>query len=236
MKYTIVSIDDSRNDKKADIRSAMHEHEEVLVESFNGADDEQMHYARQRWPGIEPVGWNLSRGELGIWYSQIACWQWAAKFGDLIVYEDDAIVNPEFDRVMRPYIHELPEDYDFFSLFVPDNQMQDFWYSVVYDAGGAPMQVIRSWDERYNYNVPGLKHVVRVYQGYSCVANMYSQKGAQKLLDRLSVKHMYSPADCFVYMEAHQGILDGYAHHPDEERPVVYDWNVPSIRVQEGYV
>lgn len=230
MKYAIVSIDDARKDKKDAIRRAMHNHEEVTdIPFINGANERQLNRARERWPDVEPQGWTFSSaGELGVWYSQLNCWYWAAQNGDLLIYEDDAIVATDFDDRMTPILANLPSDWDFLSVFVPDNQLQDFRYRIVYDENGAPKTVVHPQDERYVYDI-GNDYVTRVYQGYSCVANMVSQNGAKKLLERLKARRMYSCVDCFMYMEAHQGNLNGYAHHPEAPRPVTYDWNAPSI-------
>lgn len=232
MKYTIVSINEDRADKKAAIKTAMHNHTEITDIPFvNGFDPAHLEWARNHWPGIEPEGWDLSPGEYGIWYSQLNCWWYAAQEGDLLVLEDDAIVSEEFDVVMGPLLTELPDDYDFMALFVPDNQLQDFRYRVNYDAGGAPMNAIDAGDPGYQYAIDGKRYVTRAYQGYSCVANLISQKGARKLIERLRVRHIYSTVDCFMFLEAHQGTVEAYAHHPSYQRPVTYDWNTQSIRV-----
>lgn len=232
MKYVIISIDDSRQHKKDAIRKAMHKHEEVKdIRYVNGIDKLDMLMAKRDYPKVELTGqWPLSRGELGIWYSQLNCWKYAAANGDLIIFEDDAIVTPKFDELMEgPIREELPKDHDFFALFVPDNQLQDYYYNTIYDENGSASMFKAAGQMGYKYEIDGNDYVTRAYQGYSCVANMVSQKGARKMLDIVDRLGIYTTVDCFMFMEAHRGSLDAYAHSPEEQRPVVYDWNAPSI-------
>jgi GR25 family glycosyltransferase involved in LPS biosynthesis len=214
MKYTIISLDDSRAKTKAAIRSTVELPEVTDIEFVDARDDNVFYEQIKRHPRVvQNVHWTPKRGELGIWMSQINCWKWAADNEDLLVFEDDAEVHPGFTDLFNRYISELPADWDIFSLFVPSNQRQDYGYRVVYDDNGLPRPLVRSTDKPYQFDI-GLKSLARTYHGYGCVANLYSVQGAKKMLQLVQQRGVDGPVDCWMYEHAHAGRLNAYAPKP----------------------
>ncbi len=71
--------------------------------------------------------------------------------------------------------------------------------------------------------------MARAYQGYCCVATLYSPSGARRLLEIAGEKGMYTPVDCFLFQEAHgKNAVRAYAPTPDAQRIVDIDWNTPT--------
>jgi GR25 family glycosyltransferase involved in LPS biosynthesis len=116
MKYSILSINDSRKEHKDRIRDAMAGFEEVDTGSVNGNNPEELNAAIDRW-GFD-INFSIWKpGEGGVWYSNINAWGWAAENDDLMVFEDDAIPLERFSEAINNWT--LPVDYDFISLYIP---------------------------------------------------------------------------------------------------------------------
>jgi GR25 family glycosyltransferase involved in LPS biosynthesis len=230
IRYAVMHIDDSRLTKRTAIRNKLLFYDEADIEFINGADPEQVKAMRKKYPNCTGREWIPKVGEVGVWYSQMQCWDWAVKNNKhLMVFEDDAMLDPKFEELWHKMLQELPADYDFLSIFVPDNQENDYLYIRFYDEGGyatAESTVSADWSG-YNF---GAENLAKVYQGYSCVAAMYSPKGAAKLLALADEYGMWTPVDCFIFLHAHAGRLEGYAPKPSSwfPRAVHIDWEAPS--------
>jgi len=224
VKYTIVTIDDSRAANKQKIRDIV-TLDEVTEIPFC---DARLEYP-QELTFTSP--WTLTRGEIAIWHSHFNCWKWAADNGPLLVFEDDAILDKDFMFHFNDLVPRLPVGWDFLSLWVPPEQVQDYQYNVTFDENGYP---------HTNGVIPGMMDskfwigslcLAKVYQGYSFVATLYSQEGARKMRDLALQKGMYTTADCFMFLEAHAGRLNGYAPTPMYARFVSHSWDEhPSLK------
>lgn len=229
--YTVMHIDDSRLTKRTDIRNKLFFYDEATdIEFVRGADVEQVKRMRAKYPNFSGRAiWTPKVGEVGVWYSQMNCWTWAKENNKhLMVFEDDAMLVPNFEQLWFTLLEELPSDYDFLSIFVPNNQEGDFYSYMVFDNDGVPKVWNYAPEENSTFNFS--KNLAKVYQGYSCVATMYSPKGAAKLLDIADDMGMYTPVDCFLFLNAHVGKLDGYAPKPSGifPRMVNIEWEAPS--------
>lgn len=167
----------------------------------------------------------FSTGEIGVWLSNFDCWQWTVDNNEeLIVFEDDAIPNINFQPRFHELHSELPPDWDFLTLWVPENQLIDYVYDVVYNEEGHPEHVgpnKNSITSVFNF---GAIRLARVYNGYGNVAQCYSPKGARFFIDRVRSTGIYTPVDCYLYQEAHAGRCNGYGPKPNRAKLVGYDW------------
>lgn len=223
MKFNILSINDDRKAYKDQIRSRVL-FEEVRIPTVNAYEVDVEDELKKRGLWIAYPGM-FSRGEIGVWLSTYDCWQWASdNEEELVVFEDDAIPSPSFETQLRDLTIELPSDYDFLTLWVPENQIVDYTYDVVYDDEGQPTHVgpnKNSITSIYNF---GSVRLARVYNGYGNVAQLYSPKGGWTLAERVRSTGIYTPVDCFLYQEAHAGRCDGYGPKPNRATLVSYDW------------
>jgi GR25 family glycosyltransferase involved in LPS biosynthesis len=234
INYCIISIDNSRENYKQTIRNRVFGVEHHLV-SVNGNAVDLNEELKTLGIRVEHKDETFSNGEIGVWLSQMNAWLYAyISRRELVVFEDDAIPTEQFNEMIMKYQLELPRDYDFCSLWVPENQMQDYLYDVDYDAEGRP---IKCGPGRYpgqsQYDF-GAKTITNVYQGYGLVATLFSPKGGKNLIRLARETGIYSPVDCFLYLEAHKGNLQGYAPKPEFATAVEYDWAATSLRVTEG--
>jgi GR25 family glycosyltransferase involved in LPS biosynthesis len=134
--------------------------------------------------GFEGNGWKA--GELGIWASNYTAWKnfVDSDYDYIILMEDDIVLSKDFNKKLKHYISELPNDWDAFTAFVP-----------------------RTGNVRYNKNNKNLfidkKNVCRVYQSWSCLCYVVSKKGAVKILEEVKTP-VSSPIDHYLFY--HKGI------------------------------
>lgn len=222
MKYNIITIGDQRSLYKRKIRATV-DFPEVVIPAVDATKVNLIEELEKRSLTL-PLPGAFSIGEVGVWLSVFDCWQWSVDNNEeLIVFEDDAIVHPHFNTELRGMMTELPEDYDFFTLWVPDNQLQDYMYNVSYDDSGIPTHRGNLLPGNSYYDF-GAEWITRVYNGYGNVAQLFSPKGAQWFINRTQETGLYSPVDCYLYQEAHAGRCFGYAPKPDFANIVGYDW------------
>ncbi len=232
--YTIVSINENRAKHKRQIRERLHFPEITDIEFVDGRSFARVQKAYENHPGLagKALWGNIKKGELGIWLSHLNAWKWLVEsdYDALIFLEDDAIISQHFYCVFDDCLAELVEqDWDLFSICVPDNQYQDFHTRVVYDDEGVPKTVVRYGEKKYNFNI-GAKYIAKAYQGYCCVANMFSRQGAERMLHLADKYGMYTPVDCFLFLQAHRANeeFNAFAPMPHIPRMVNIDWKVPT--------
>ncbi len=210
MKYTIVSVSDKRERYKWDIREAMVGHEEVTDIDFVGPDEahEYLVYVKNwtTYPTQKPP----YTGELGVWGSQIKCWEWVRDNEEpLIVFEDDAIVRPGFTQWYADLVDGLEMEPDVLSLWVNPYQHWLWNHHWRHDTSqffgdGHPNNRITdklSW----------------AYQDEGAVALQIFPGGANKMLDTIESKGFNRPVDCWLFERSwpvEQDRLHVYAPNP----------------------
>src|SRR6185312_3778465 len=112
MKYTIFSVDDSSKEYINKIQYIV-EMERIYTESVDGRIAEKLAAAQEKHP--YEIKYEALVGQLGIWYSVLN----ALDEAPIVTFEDDAILGDNFMTNFSWRINELPEDADFFSLFLP---------------------------------------------------------------------------------------------------------------------
>lgn len=227
MKYNIISINDERKSYKDHIRATV-TGTEIDVPAFNGYTHDPIEGATER--GIElHEGWgNAKKGEVSIWLSNFDCWQTVAEMDEpLVVFEDDAVPDTYFDVRYKYLMEQMPDDWDFCALWVPENQRQDYQYDVTYELGIPRVHGMVMPDDS-KFRIPGKDMVALVYQGYGMVSLVYSPRGGRRLVELTKKYKMYNPVDCWIYEMAHRDEANGYAPRPEHASIVHYDWSAPS--------
>ena len=230
MKYHIFSINDDRYNMRQTIVDRV-DLERARIRCFNAYEQNIAGFLKSR--GMHFDRWTPKIGEAGIWISNILAWEWCVENDEsLICFEDDAIPLWDFSLRLGVLTEELKDtNWDICSLWVPNNQLQDYWYYVTFNEIGDPVHSSppAGWKGREDsiYNLTGKSAAARIYQGYGGVAFMYTPAGAYKLLNYLRVRGIFTPVDCGLCQLSHLDILSGYAPRP-EFRLVDYDWLVPT--------
>jgi hypothetical protein len=232
MKYTIISIDDSRQANKDELRLFLLGHEEVHLDFCNGKDPADLRKASEYFN--VPTPGPFKAGEFGIFYSVLTCLEYGAANDGIIYFEDDAIPTVEMNDRIENYINALPADWDCFALWSPQNQFGDYTAVIKYDKLGVPVY----GGSKKNIFDCGLDEIVRLWQGYGNVAMAFSKQGCNNLLSHIKQEGFYSPIDCLICIAVHREVLNGYALKPHTPKLVDYDWNRPTTIHQSrwGYI
>lgn len=191
MNYTIFSIDDSRSQYTARLREQL-EWKEVRTVCVTGRNSFELLRAMKRH-GYEVNFPTALVGQLGIWYTVLN----ALDHAPVVTFEDDAILHKDFHYVFEERQRFIPDDFDFFSLFVPRDS-DHIYYN---DAS------------RYNLTDDPTP-VVRAYQPYGGVSMYYSEKGAGRIKDLLKRDGITAQYDDQLYKYAQTGELNGYTSSP----------------------
>jgi GR25 family glycosyltransferase involved in LPS biosynthesis len=216
--YSILSVDESRVSLKNEIHSQLQKYPFVEVDCVDGRVEGTIEEWLSNNPEIEIKDTSAFHlGELGVWFSQINSWKVAAdsELDAIMVLEDDAVILPEFHEFFPLFVDNLPADFDFAAVAVPPDQGIDYLYDRIFDAHGgwsliSEMRLQKETSPHYIGN----DYTATAYQGYSCVATLYSKAGAARLLDLVKRLGIYTPVDCFLFMEHFKGNLSGFAPLP----------------------
>ena len=146
---------------------------------------------------FDPLGWNgrgWKVGEFGIWASNYTAWKNFAKTDHkmLMLIEDDIVLSSRFNEKLIKYINELPENWDFFTVYVP------------------PTGNKRYKTEKTTIEI-GKQNICRVYQSWSCLCYIVSKQGVNKLLE-LVKDGVNGPIDHWLFYNKN---LNGYTIKPE---------------------
>lgn len=223
MRYAIISIDNSRADNKANTRRVLSDWDEVVgIEYVHRGNLEEAlsRYGKYQW-------WDSPKvGEIGIWYSNVAVWHYMIDHNvdQLAVFEDDAILVDTFPETAYKVLDNTPTDFDYISMWIPPNQSNDYYYRVKkWSHNGWPLQIRGKLPVDQSHFFIGNYYSARMYQGYGCIAMIYSIDGARNLLARLEQEQMCETFDCFLSSRSRVG-LNGYAIHPAVSPVVSHDF------------
>jgi hypothetical protein len=185
MKYTIFSVDDSRQHYIDMMTPKLEGWEREQTDCVDGRISEQLQAAQEKFP--YEVNYQARLGQLGIWYSVLN----ALDHAPIVTFEDDALLHSNFQWEFDARIAELPEDFDFFSLFIPRDS--DHIYTTDRSAG---------W------------FICKTYQRYGGVSMYYSENGAKKIKSLLERDGITGQYDDTLYEYSKRGELNGYCSKP----------------------
>jgi GR25 family glycosyltransferase involved in LPS biosynthesis len=118
------------------------------------------------------IGWRY--GELGIWASNITAYKNFLKSDSdyLILMEDDIVYKDGFFSNLVNYLNQLPENWDVFFYYAPQNKIPSEIYS----------------DD---------KDVCRAYQDWSCLCYIINRVTAKIVVDDVSNNQISLPIDYY---------------------------------------
>jgi len=151
-------------------------------------------------------------GELGIWASNTLAMKnfLNADYEYLMLMEDDIYVENKdrFLELLSEYMDQLPEDWEIFSYFVPEDQYSKYYLkrekSFANGFGLETSITYRGIDE----NIPGgylsypredHKGVVKSYQDWSMLCYIVNRKTVEKILKDVIENGIYEPIDWYVF-------------------------------------
>lgn len=126
-------------------------------------------------------------GVIGIIGSNYLAWKEFLKTDNdiLVLFEDDITVSKNIKYFINRYIDELPEDWDVFSFYIPD-------------------------DIKHLYNpslndIDGKEFICKSYTTHCCAAYMMNRKSVQKAIDDIEKNGISAPIDWYVLNVKHLG-------------------------------
>lgn len=198
MKYTIIHVND-RAKKNMD-------HNKLILKDFDYIDDIEFFNGNKGngkdvlnhigiplnvWSPYDGRTTDPLPGEYGIWVSTINLWQYIIKnkIDKMLVLEDDILLKKFFLDNFYKYIKDLPEDFDFLSLYYFKEQ-----------------------NKKSNETEIGSELIQKSNKQYSAAqAMLYSYSGAKKLFNLVHRKGIEYTTDCFIYRQALEGLINGYS-------------------------
>jgi GR25 family glycosyltransferase involved in LPS biosynthesis len=201
MKYTIVHINDRSKENMDYNKSILSTFKYVdSIEFFNGnkgnAWDVINHKGIRQdvWKPYDGRSFPPLPGELGVWVSTINVWEHIVdnNIDMFLMLEDDVRLSKDFVADLQLCLNDLPKDFDFLSLYYFEEQ-NDF-------------------NEKTNI---GSQYIHKALTQYSAgQATIYSFSGAKKLLKVLKRKGIEYTADCFIFRQCHEEVINGYSIVP----------------------
>jgi len=202
MKYTIVHID-QRAKKNMDKNKKILSNFEYVndIEFFNGNTGNAWDVINHKrikqdvWAPYDGRQMPPLPGELGIWVSLINVWEYVVKnkIDKFLVLEDDIQLNKKFMHNLNLCLNDLPEDFDFLSLYYFEEQN---WISDETEIGS--------------------KYIHKSNNQFSAgQATVYSYAGCKKLIKLLKLKGIEYTSDCFIFKQSQNGLLKGYSIKPN---------------------
>jgi len=237
MMFTIISLNDERLAYKRNIRKYVGADGEICWPAVDGNKITEDDFRKRDLYLRKDIWTNPKRGELGVWLSNFDRWELAGELDEpLIVFEDDAVIDYTFKDKLDMFLDELPPDWDFAALWVPENQRADYHYNVRWHNWKQYQHGNHLPDELSNYRVNERNIAAKVYQGYGMVSLVYSPAGGRRLVRRARTYGITTPVDCWIYEVAHMGLAAGYAPHPHFADIVTYDWQAEThVQKTERY-
>jgi GR25 family glycosyltransferase involved in LPS biosynthesis len=197
MKYSIMHVNDRAKENMDYNKEILKDFEYCKVEYFdgnlgNGWDIiNHMQIPVDRWNPYDGRTFAPLPGEYGVWVSNIYFLQYMIdnSIDRMLLLEDDILLDKNFVYNFNLCVNELPEDFDFLSLYSFDGQ--------------------NDLDENTDI---GAQYIHRSHNQYSAgQATVFSLQGAKKILKVLKRKGIEYTSDCFYFKQSQLGVINGYS-------------------------
>ena len=208
LAYTIITIDESRAEKKANIRNAMSGMDEIFIPWVDARSDEAFEFHKELNKDIELKWKTILSGEYGIFLSKIRAWRWASEmnYDGLILFEDDAVLSAGAKGKMENLVDLLPYDWDLFSIWISPQQYEECLEEYITDH----------------------REMARAYQEYGAVVEIVSRQGAEKMVQLVYANGIDAPVDCSLFDWAKAGKLNAYSLTPEYANIASISWSADS--------
>lgn len=224
--YSIIKINEKRLKTQLKIEQDLSKFTRHYFDCVDGHDQnsvKQFFINNSNIKDIRPT----RAGYLGHWISFLNGLNYIIKndLESLIILEDDAILSKTFIQDLEVYMSNMPEDYDFFMLYESLPNANNYMFSKKDVRLRVPQRVKITEDMKTinsDWDI-GSKHIVRTYQRFGSVGQIFSNSGAKKIIE-LTEKNGFGksrwqskPFDMTMYEYSFDGLLNGYQPNPNCE-------------------
>lgn len=219
MRYTIIHRpqDTGREPYVNGIRNNLVGWKEVHIKPTDGSNADDLNDALEAWENPK-VNYNAKLGQLGRWFTfldHVSDSFWLNS--PILALEDDAILDAEFKSRFEDLTEDVPEDADFFSLFIPRNRVRE----VYVNTPGRGREINPVYDI-------GHDTIVRAHQPYGGVAMVIYPSLYDKMSELLYEEGITAQFDDVLYDKAQRRQLNGYSIVPDLDDLVWIQAGIPS--------
>lgn len=228
MKYIIPSISNTRDRYKNSIRERLSDWDELNVSTVNGNVRSELDLSQKEYS--YKLSYPALVGQLGRWYTFLNHAKLSQQLKEpIFVIEDDAIVANDFNDRVGTVLNQVPEDADFFSLFIPRNKDHSR-VTIVKNFGKVKIHFpAPDWDI-------GKEDVTRAYQPYGGVAMVLYPSLYSKIGNLLIDTGINMQFDDYLYRMSQEGRVNGYTVFPNYQDLVWISGNEPStVHTTEVY-
>ena len=221
--YVLIKINDKRLKTQQKIESDLSSFNRHFVECVDGHNEEAVIRFFKNNPNIKEAR-PTRAGFLGHWLTFLNILQYIIdnNIDNLLVLEDDAILSKTFIQDLEMYMSHLPEDYDFFMIYDSEPNKHNYMFSKDelkmripqrFKIDRDPTKVHADW------NIDS-KYIVRTYQKFGSVGQVFSNSGAKKIMqltekNGLGISRWEVRAfDMTMYQYSFRGIINGYQANP----------------------
>lgn len=187
MRYVIYSVDDSRFHYVMRLQSKVRSWEEVHIKCVDGRVPEELEAAIAS-RGLEIHKPDIRVGQLGVWHTFLN----ALENAPIVTFDDDVLLCENFQEEFQKRFDELPEDADFFSLFLPRDS----------DHMASPSNYIG-------------QYLTKAYARYGGASFYFTEKGAERIRALVEMDGIRQQYDDQLYTYVKNGDLKGYASQPE---------------------
>lgn len=221
--YAIVKINDKRIKTQKKIQEDLASFKQHFPECVDGRDEEAVRLFFSNNPNIKELR-PMRYGYLGHWISFLNMLNYIVDndLESLLVLEDDAILSKTFLYDLDTCMKELPDDYDFFMIYLSIPNSKNYLFSKDDVLKRAPSRVKISDDIvkiHEDWDI-GSDHIVRTYQRFGSVGQVFSNKGAKKIIELAEIngfgksRSQVKPFDMTMYAYSFKGLINGYQPNP----------------------
>ena len=224
--FCIIKINDIRIDSQNNIVNQLSDFNEHKINCIDGHDEDAVKLFFKNNPNIKETR-RTRAGYLGHWLSFLNALKYIVdnNLESLLVLEDDAILSKTFVKDLQFYMSEVPEDYDFFMAYQSLPQMHNCEFSNQRISSNITVngQASNNFGKIHEDWQIDSKYVVRAYQTFGSVGQIFSNAGARKIISlteknglgkNRSQDGTLRNFDRTIYMYSFKGLINGYQPSP----------------------
>lgn len=221
--YVLLKINDKRIKTQEKIVSDLSSFNRHFVECIDGHNEDAVKDFFDKNKNIIDAR-PIRAGYLGHWLTFLNVLKYIVdnNIDNLLVLEDDAILSETFIEDIEFYMSKIPDDYDFFMPYLSIPNKDNYMFSKK-DVNLRLPQRTKIFDKdkviHSDWDI-GSEYIVRTYQRFGSVGQIFSNSGARKLI-KLTEKNGLGKSrwegktfDMTMYQYSFSSIINGYQPNP----------------------